>query len=69
MYKMRLSGYTELLRILQGRKEKEEELRQTKELLESLFHHSADPILLLSLDSVVQDINEAAKKCIWLGDS
>lgn len=42
-------------------KGKEEELRQTKELLESLFHHSADSILLLSLDSVVQDINEAAK--------
>lgn len=42
-------------------KGKEEELRQTKELLESLFHHSADPILLLSLDSVVQDINAAAK--------
>lgn len=52
-----------------GQKGKEEELRQTKELLESLFHHSADSILLLSLDSVVQDINEAAKNVFgWESD-
>lgn len=57
----KIVGVYGIAKDITGQKGKEEELRQTKELLESLFHHSADPILLLSLDSVVQDINAAAK--------
>lgn len=57
----KIVGVYGITKDITGQKGKEEELRQTKELLESLFHHSADPILLLSLDSVVQDINAAAK--------
>lgn len=40
-------------------KEKEEELRRTKELLESLFQHSADCIAIISLDGIIQDVNSA----------
>ncbi|PLR98406.1 PAS domain S-box protein [Bacillus sp. T33-2] len=43
------------------RKKAVEELRQTKELMESLFHHSGDCILIVHFDGTIQNINPAVK--------
>jgi PAS domain S-box-containing protein len=52
-------GVYGIARDITKQKEKERELQQTKELLESLFQHSADCIAIVSLDGIVINVNDA----------